>query len=104
LERLLQARDILAEEFQEPPSLIQLAHRVGMNDFKLKKGFRKAFGTTAYEYVRGVRMDKARALLESGDLSVGETAVTVGYTCFGHFSAAFKKRFGILPRDVKFRA
>lgn len=100
--RLLdQAREILAAEYADPPSLIELAHRVGLNEFKLKRGFREAFGITVYGYVRSLRMHKARALLESGDGTVSDAALAVGYSCLGHFSAAFRKEFGILPRDVR---
>lgn len=95
--RLYEARKIVEEEFADPPSLFDLACRVGLNDFKLKRGFREVFGTTVFEYVRKLRMEKARELLEEGRLSVTEVALTTGYSHFGHFSAAFKKSFGILP-------
>lgn len=99
--RLSQAREILASEYADPPSLTQLAHRVGLNEFKLKRGFRCAFGTTVYGYVRSLRMHRARAILESGEGTVTDAAMAVGYSCYGHFSAAFRKQFGILPRDVR---
>lgn len=99
--RLSQAREILASEYADPPSLIQLAHRVGLNEFKLKRGFRCAFGTTVYGYVRSLRMHRARAILESGEGTVTDAAMAVGYSCYGHFSAAFRKQFGILPRDAR---
>ncbi len=100
-EKLHEARRILETEYSDPPSLLQLAHRVGLNDFKLKRGFRELFGTTVFGHVRDLRLQKARALLESGDMNVSEAAVTVGYSCFGHFAAAFKKKFGILPKEAK---
>lgn len=101
LERLEQARVILEGEFDDPPSLVELARRVGLNDFKLKRGFRQFYNTTVFGYVRRLRMEKARALLETGDLNVTEVAMATGYNCFGHFSAAFKKHFGLLPRDFR---
>ena len=42
VERLHQARTILETEFAYPPTLMALAHRVGLNDFKLKRGFRRS--------------------------------------------------------------
>jgi AraC-like DNA-binding protein len=100
-EKLHAARRILETEYSDPPSLLQLAHRVGLNDFKLKRGFRELFGTTVFGHVRDLRLQKARALLESGNMNVSEAAVAVGYSCFGHFAAAFKKKFGILPKEAK---
>lgn len=101
VQRLLLARRILDEEFAEPPSLLELSRRIGMNDFKLKRGFRQVFGTTVFGYVRRLRMDKARAMLDSGSFSVTEVALTTGYNCLGYFSSAFKRQFGILPREYK---
>ena len=100
-ERLEEARRILDEEYSDPPSLLTLARRVGLNDFKLKRGFRTQFETTVFGYVRRVRMEKALAMLQIGALNVSEVATAAGYTCFGHFSIAFRKRFGIAPSDVK---
>jgi AraC-like DNA-binding protein len=101
LNRLDEARRILDKEFADPPSLLMLARRVGLNDFKLKRGFREFFHTTVFGYIRMLRMEKARTMLETGELNVSEVAVATGYTCFGHFSGAFRKRFGVAPRDFK---
>lgn len=98
--RLEVARSILEKEFEDPPSLLQLSRKVGLNDFKLKRGFREAYNTTVFGYVRRLRMERARALLETGDFNVTEAAVTTGYSCLGHFTEAFKKHFGFLPSDV----
>lgn len=100
-ERLEEARRILDDEYSDPPSLVTLARRVGLNDFKLKRGFRTLFETTVFGYVRRVRMEKALAMLQIGALNVSEVATASGYACFGHFSVAFRKRFGIAPSDVK---
>jgi AraC-like DNA-binding protein len=101
LNRLEEARRILDKEFADPPSLLMLARRVGLNDFKLKRGFREFYHTTVFGYVRMLRMEKAWTMLETSDLNVSEVAVATGYTCFGHFSEAFRRRFGVAPRDFK---
>ncbi len=100
-ERLEEARRILDTEYSDPPSLLALARRVGLNDFKLKRGFRALFHTTVFGYVRRVRMEKALAMLQIGALNVSEVATATGYTCLGHFSTAFRKQFGIAPSDAK---
>lgn len=100
-DRLEEARRILETEFSDPPSLLALARRVGLNDFKLKRGFRDLYQTTVFGYVRMLRMEKARTMLETGEMNVSEVASLTGYTCFSHFSEAFRKRFGVAPRDFK---
>ena len=101
LQRLEEARTILDREFADPPSLLMLARRVGLNDFKLKNGFRELYHTTVFGYVRMLKMEKARTMLETGEFNVSEVALATGYSCFGHFSGAFRKRYGIAPRDFK---
>lgn len=98
---LKEARHILEQEFVSPPSLVELARRAGTNEFKLKRGFRKLFGTTVFGYIRELRMKRARFLLEQGHLNVTEVAFEVGYSSLGHFSASFKQRFGALPSKYR---
>jgi AraC family transcriptional activator of pyochelin receptor len=101
MEGLYHARRILEAEFTNPPSLFQLSRRVGLNDFKLKRGFREEFRNSVFGYVRQLRMEKARSLLEGSDLSVTQVALEAGYNSFGHFAAAFKRSFGILPSQYR---
>lgn len=101
VERLYHARRILETEFADPPTLFQLARRVNLNDFKLKRGFRQLFGETVFAYVRRLRMEAARSLLKETDLSVTQVALEAGYSSFGHFAEAFKTSFGILPSQYR---
>lgn len=101
IERLHYARTILEKEFADPPALMVLSRRAGINDFKLKRGFREVFGTTVFGFVRQLRMEKARLLLDTSDMTVAEIALAVGYNSLGHFAGAFKKSFGIVPREYR---
>ncbi len=96
-ERIRQARDILVSDLENPPSLEQLAARVGLNATKLKRGFRHMFGTSVFDYFRSYRLETARRILEKEEISVTEVAMMVGYSNIGHFCAAFKKQFGVNP-------
>lgn len=101
--RVEAAAEILVRDMLDPPSLLDLARRVGLNDFKLKVGFKEVFGTTAFGHLHEKRMDRARLMLEEGEMSVGEISAAVGYAGQSHFSAAFKKRFGIKPISLLHR-
>ncbi len=83
--------------YQEPPSLEELARKVGINRNKLTTGFRQLFGTTVYSAIKDVRLEKAKQLLDSGEKSVSEAAFAVGYNNAGYFSDLFSKRYGVLP-------
>lgn len=99
VERLHHARDLVAANLQDPPSLPELARRAGVNVNKLTTGFRKLFGMSVYAYVRERRMEQAHALLAAGALSVSEAAYACGYTD-SHFTKAFQRRYGLLPSSV----
>jgi AraC-like DNA-binding protein len=71
-----------------------------MSTTALKRAYKMVFGIPVYEYARNERLRRARALLADGELSVGEVAVRVGYQSLSWFSLAFKRQFGILPREV----
>lgn len=101
LERIHQARNILRQNLEWPPSLADLARQTGMNDFKLKRGFRQVFGTTVFGYLHQCRMEQAQRLLETGADSVTQVAQAVGYASPSQFSAAFKRKFGVSPRTYK---
>jgi len=97
--RLLQAKELLLLDLVNPPGLKELAREVGLNDFKLKKGFKECFNTTAYSLLHEERMQQAKRLIYKGKHTITEVSGLVGYTCHGHFSAAFRKRFGMTPRQ-----
>lgn len=101
VEKIYQARDILSKNYDHPPSLIDLAEKIGINDNKLKYGFREIFGTTVFGYLRDYRLEVARKLLQEQKQNVITIVNTVGYANQSHFAAAFKRKFGITPQDCR---
>lgn len=96
-QKILQARDIVCARLSAPPSLLELARLVGLNDYKLKLGFRQMFGQSVYGYLRDQRMEIAWGALKRGECNVSQAATLVGYTNFSHFATAFRKRYGMNP-------
>ena len=96
-------RDYLLSHLDTTCSLTDLAHRVGTNEFALKKGFRALFGTTVFGFWHDVKMEQARRLLIEEDRSISEVSDMVGYQNPRHFSSAFRKKFGVLPSRVRMR-
>lgn len=85
----------------ESITLGQLASLSGLNTDKLGKGFKALFGTTIFTYLTGVRLEEARQLILSGGLSIGQISVQAGYKNPQHFTAAFKRKFGYLPSELR---
>lgn len=98
IDRIYVAQKLLAENLYNPPSLMELARQVGLNDYKLKVGFREVFGTTVFGYLYRHRMETARQMLNDRRMNVREVAQAVGYTNQSRFAAAFRKQFGINPK------
>ncbi len=95
------AKQIILQNYKNPPTIKELAHLCSTNDFKLKKYFKKVHKTTIYGYVQKLRLKKANLLLREKLLSVKEIATEVGYKHQGHFSAIFFKTYGVYPKDLK---
>lgn len=99
--RLLhEARAILDAELRDPPSLPDLARRLGMNLTRLNQGFRMLFGQPPYAWLKSQRLERAKALIESGRMNISDVARQVGYQP-QHFSTEFRSRFGSAPSALR---
>ncbi|MDR4999665.1 helix-turn-helix transcriptional regulator [Brevibacillus parabrevis] len=96
-EKIRLARDIVVENMAEPPSLLALSRMIGLNDYKLKVGFKAMYNNTVFGFLREKRLEKAWQLLQSGDMNVTETASAVGYSNTSYFAEAFREKYGVNP-------
>jgi AraC family transcriptional regulator, transcriptional activator of the genes for pyochelin and ferripyochelin receptors len=94
---ILRAKSIITKDEQFHYSIPEIATQVGLNEVKLKKGFKQVFGVGLYGFLMTTRMEKARELLESTSKPVNEISVLVGYKSTSSFIKLYKKRFGHSP-------
>ena len=99
--RVLKVRDQIDAAPAAAITLAALCVQARMNRNKLHFGFKQQFGVSIHEYQTEVRMRAAWRLLETTDLAVSEIAERSGYEEPTNFTAAFKKHFAILPRQVR---
>ena len=97
IERIHHAREIISRDLENAPTLFELARLAGLSHTKLNRGFREIYGTTVFGYLRKIRLERARLLLEEQRMNVTEVAFTVGYNSLPSFSTAFSKHFGLKP-------
>jgi len=90
-ERVSQAAEILIHSMEALSRMLSTSH------VTLNQEFRQAFGTTVFGYLRRVRLDRARHILETGDANVTEASLAVGYNSVSTFSQAFAERHGMTP-------
>ncbi|WP_428744962.1 helix-turn-helix transcriptional regulator [Tenacibaculum sp.] len=100
-QKLIEAKEILTNKIDNPPTIIELSKLIGINEYKLKRGFKELFGTTIFGYIHGIRMSSAKRLLLGTDKTAQEIAYEIGYSSPQHFSKAFKNTFGVSPNSIK---
>ena len=86
------------------PNLESLASEFNLSLSTLKRHFRIVYGKNIYQYYQEKRMEWGKIQLEQGQSNVGEIATHLGFYKINNFSKAFKKYFGVLPRELKHKA
>ena len=98
---ILEAKRIIDSQLAFAPSCGELAKQVHISTSKLTKGFSSLFGTSVHAYIIDQRLEKAAGLLLESELNVSQIAALVGYSKPSNFAAAFKKKYGVIPRNYK---
>ena len=101
IESLHAVKTYMELNYNNPCSITELARIAGINQMKLKNGFKELFNTTVFGYLSNLRMQEAKRLLIDEKMYVNEVADLVGYKHPHHFTAAFRKKFGMVPKDLK---
>ena len=81
----------------------ELAKEAQMSPFHFARTFKKAVGHPPHAYITHLRMERAKAFLAEGKLSLREIARAVGFQTQAHFSGVFHKRVGMTPRTYRLR-
>lgn len=71
------------------------------NEFYLKRNFKWIFGTTVFDYIRQLKMEQSKVLIQEQNLTVNEVSEMIGYKNSQHFSTAFKRYFGFMPSQLR---
>ncbi len=96
-DKIREAAFILLSDIHNPPSIRELSLKIGINEKKLKCGFKALYNNTVYGYLFDHKMKLAEQLLLNTQKTVKEIALQCGYDYTSHFSTAFKRRFGMSP-------
>lgn len=100
-EEIVQAQTWLKEHCSEDVRLSDVARHFEMSVRSFNRRFKLATGQAPLQYLQNVRVDMARELLQSTNLSVNEIAEKVGYQDMGHFTALFKKFLSTTPSEYR---
>ncbi|SDU07268.1 helix-turn-helix domain-containing protein [Desulfobacula phenolica] len=97
IDKIHYAGQLLSNNLQTPPNIIELAKTVGVSRTKFYNDFNQFYGTSPIEYLRFKRAEKARTLVKDESLSMTQIAYSLGYSSSSHFAKAFRDYFGIPP-------
>jgi len=103
LRRLRWARDRMDREYAQPLDVPALARTALMSPAHFSRRFRAAYSETPYSYLMTRRIERAKALLRQGDLSVTDVCFAVGCSSLGSFSARFTELVGETPSAYRAR-
>jgi len=103
LAHLRRARDLIDREYACPLEVAALARAALMSSAHFSRQFRVAYGETPYAYLMTRRIERAKALLRGGDMSVTDVCMAVGCTSLGSFSARFTQLVGETPTAYRAR-
>ena len=101
LAHLRRARDLIDRQYALPLDVPTMAQRALMSPAHFSRQFRAAYGETPYAYLMTRRIERAKALLRAGDMSVTDVCMAVGCTSLGSFSARFTELVGQTPTSYR---
>lgn len=96
------AADYIASHlFKEEVRISDIAKICHVSEATLRRMFISEFALSPKDYINGLRITRARQLLESGDMSVAEVASLCGFDEASYFSRFFKKKTGKKPMEIQ---
>ena len=101
LPALRRARDLIDRDYAEPLDLDAMAREAGYSRFHFARGFTAAYGETPRAYLTRRRIERAKTLLRTANLSVTEVCFLVGFSSVGSFSARFRQLVGQSPSGYR---
>jgi AraC-like DNA-binding protein len=100
---LAEIYEYLNTHFLTVDSLDDIARNSRLSEHQIREGFKLKYDNTVYGLIHEKRMLHARQLLIDAGLTVDEVAEAVGYSTGSNFIQAFKRKFGITPKQMQLR-
>lgn len=100
-EAIIRARDLINGSIGHSFSIVELAKEVGINEFKLKNGFKEMFGLPLFSYYMKRRLQRATQLLKDTEKPISEISYLLGYSSPQHFSRQYKDKCGVNPTQIR---
>jgi transcriptional regulator GlxA family with amidase domain len=102
--RVRKAVELLEREWRRTVRVSELAEQVGLGASRLEHLFKTEAKVSIRDYVRERRLAEAASMLESTEERVSIISYTVGFQDVSNFNHAFKRRYGVTPREFREQA
>lgn len=100
-QRVQMVIDFIIDDLRRKLSLSDMAHSVNLSSSRFRHLFKAETGISPAQYLRLLRMQRARELIETTFLSMKEVMVKVGVSDKRHFAEDFKKVYGLTPAQYR---
>lgn len=97
--RIKEIKDFLIKDFKNPPTIKQLCEKFSISEYHLKEGFKEVYNSTVYGYLLDKKLEYALHKLEQNQQMVKDISFEIGYENPSHFISAFKKKYGLTPKQ-----
>ena len=99
--RLRQVTEYINEHLAQNPSLMNMAESVQMSPFYFSRLFKQSTGLSPHQYLLKCRIEQAKRLLKSTNLSIAAIAAEVGFVDQSHLARHFKRQVGVPPSQLR---
>lgn len=101
IQKINEAKEILLKNLSGSPTIKKLSEMIGLNEKKLKYGFKEIHHLSIYQYLFNHKMNLAQELLRDSNIPVSEVGLMCGYDYASHFNKAFKRKYGTTPLQFR---
>ena len=95
------AKDLIDRDYARPLDLDMLAAEAGYSRFHFARAFAAAYGEPPRAYLTRRRVERAKDLLRSANLTVTEICLLVGFEGLGSFGTRFRRLVGMSPTEYR---
>ncbi len=99
--KLVSAKLFIDRHFDEAVDLETVASNAHLSSFHFHRLFTKVYHITPHQYLTKKRLQKAKELLKTNELSIAGICTDIGFESHGSFSSLFKKHHGLAPRSYR---